>query len=218
MVEKFLSTPVSPWVINQGFGEDRACVNKAGTVVSKTTKATCPAGYESLYKSTKGHNGLDVRAYRWQPIYAAHDGIVTEVQTEVSRGLGIGIVSSEKRYFSETNKADHYKTRYWHLISLDVHKGDKVKVGDFIGYADSTGFSSGDHLHFELKPVTILEWENGLPIYNNTLQRNGMLGAVDPTPYMQADISALQMGGLVKQIAELTARIADFIADKARRR
>lgn len=217
---KFLYHPVSPWSINQGFGEDRGCISNADnkTVISKeSNEATCPVGFRPLYSQTKGHNGLDLQAKRWQPVYAAHSGIVTEVQTEEARGLGIGIVSNEQRFFTEAGKKCHYKTRYWHFIALDVHKGERVGVGDFIGYADSTGFSSGDHLHFELKPVDILEWENGLPIYNNTLQQNGMLGAVDPVPYME-NATALQMKSLIKQVAELSARIADFIADRLRRR
>jgi murein DD-endopeptidase MepM/ murein hydrolase activator NlpD len=212
---KFISYPVFPWYVTQQFGEDKACVNDAGKVVSKETAATCPVGYRSLYTLTKGHNGLDVRAARWQPVYAAHDGIVTEVQTEEARGLGVGIVSNGKYFCTESGKDEHFKTRYWHFIALDVHRGEKVKVGDLIGWADSTGYSSGDHLHLELKPVKILEWENGLPIYNNVLQNNGFLGAINPTPYMNG-ISALQMAGLIRQIAELTARIAEFIADRLR--
>lgn len=217
MIEKFVYQPVKPWYINQSFGQNNACVNSDKKVISIASGQTCPTGYKSLYAPLKGHNGLDTRAYRWQPVYAAHDGIVTEVQTEVARGLGIGIVTDRKWYCKETNKPEHFKTRYWHFIAMDVNVGDKVKTGDFIGYADNTGYSSGDHLHFELKPVTILEWENGRPIYNNTLQGNGYYGAVDPLPYME-DAFALDIKNLVKQLAELSARIADFIADKLRRR
>ena len=95
MKEKFLYQPISPFILTQGFGEDKACLQIADgkTVISKQTSETCPAGYKSLYSNTNGHNGLDIRAYRWQPVYASHDGIVNEVQTEVARGLGVGIVS-----------------------------------------------------------------------------------------------------------------------------
>lgn len=217
MAEKFLYQPVSPFYINQGFGEDRACISNIDnkTVISKETNQTCPPDYRSLYAATNGHNGLDLRAVRWQPVYAAHDGIVTEIQTEEARGLGIGVVSLEKRFFEETNSKEFYKTRYWHFIALNVHRGDKVKTGDLLGYADSTGYSSGDHLHFELKPVTILDYENGVPVYNNTLQNNTHLGAINPFPYME-NASALQVAGIIRQIAELAARIGDYIADKLR--
>lgn len=216
-MEKFLYQPVTPFRIAQYFGEDRACVSTTDgkTVISKETEAKCPVGYTSLYTQTKGHNGLDIPAKRWQPVYAAHDGIVAEVQTEIERGLGVGIVSNEKRFFSETGKKENYKSRYWHFIALDVHLKDEVKTGDLIGYADSTGYSTGDHLHFELKPVVILEWENGLPIYNNVVQNNGFLGAVNPLPYMEME-SALAVAGVVRSIKEFTARLADYLADKLR--
>lgn len=219
MKEKFLYQPVSPFSINQGFGEDSACISNADnkTVISKRTQDLCPVGFRSLYTKTNGHNGLDLKAARWQPVYAAHDGVVTEIQTEEARGLGIGIVSDEKRFFEESGTKEHYKTRYWHFIALDVYFGEKIKTGDFIGYADSTGYSSGDHLHFELKPITIIDYENGIPVSSNTLQNNGMLGAVNPLPYMEM-LPALQIAGIIRQISELTAKVADFVADWLRKK
>ena len=218
MIEKFLYQPVSPFYISQGFGEDRLCISNADnkTLVGKDTNAVCPVGYRRVYEATNGHNGLDIPAYRWQPVYACHDGIVNEVQTEVERGLGIGIVSDEKRYFVESNDRHHYKTRYWHFISMDVHIGDKIKTGDFIGYADSTGRSTGDHVHLELKPVNIIDIENGVPVCNNVLQNNTHLGAVNPLTYME-NISALKIAGVIRQISEITAKVADYIADLLRR-
>ena len=219
MIERFLFQPVTPFHVNQGFGEDRACISTTDnkTIISKESSATCPIGYRSFYTQTKGHNGIDLTAKRWQPVYAAHDGVVNEVQTEVERGLGVGIVSDRKYFCIETNKPEHFKSRYWHFIALDVHLGEVIKTGDLIGYADSTGFSSGDHLHLELKPVTIRDYEKGVPICDNVLQNNGYLGAVNALPYFEM-ISALKIAGIVRQLAELTARVADFIADFARTR
>lgn len=219
MKEKFLYQPVSPFRVGQYFGEDRACLSEADnkTVIVKETNATCPPGTRSLYSRTNGHNGLDIQANRWQPVYASHDGIVTEVQTEIERGLGVGIVSNEQRYFEEVGAKSHYKTRYWHFIAIDVHLGEKVKAGDLIGYADSTGYSAGDHLHFELKPVTIEgQWPDGRPVYFNTIQNNTHLGAINPLPYME-NVFALKFAGFLRQFMEITARIADFIGDYARR-
>lgn len=220
MIEKFLWQPVSPFAVSQGFGEDKVCISNADnkTLVTKATPETCPVGFRSIYANTNGHNGLDIPASRWQRVYAAHDGIVTEVQTEIERGLGIGIVTSKKYFCQETGKEEHFKTRYWHFIALDVYKGEKVKVGDFIGHADSTGYSTGDHLHLELKPVTItsVNTETGIPNYSNTLQNNSHLGAINPIPYLN-NTSALQIAGIIRQISELTATVADFIADWTRK-
>lgn len=209
MIEKFIYQPVSPWHINQNFGENCSCVNDAGQVVTIPNGGTCPVGYHGLYAPLLGHNGLDLMAKRWQEVYAAHDGVVNELQTEIARGLGIGIITNKQYFCKETGKPEYFKTRYWHFIAMDVHIGDKVKAGDLIGYADSTGYSSGDHLHFELKPVTL----SGA----NILQTNGYNGAIDPLPYME-NYSALQYAGLIRQITELTAKIANLLADKLRGR
>src|SRR3990167_8048684 len=122
MKEKFLYQPVSPFYINQRFGEDNACISTLDnkTVITKPVGASCPVNFRSLYANTNGHNGLDLRAARWQPVYVAHDGIVTEIQTEEARGLGIGIVSNEKRFFEESNSKEFYKTRSWHFIAMNV--------------------------------------------------------------------------------------------------
>ena len=218
MLEKFLFQPVTPFFMTQGFGEDRACLSNQDnkTVVSKETNSSCPVGYRSLYANTNGHNGLDLRAKRWQPVYAAHDGIVNEVQTEVERGLGVGIVSDKKYFCQESGKAEYFKTRYWHFIALDVYLGEKILVGDLIGYADSTGYSTGDHLHFELKPVSIRDYENGVPVCDNVLQNNTHLGSINPLTYMEME-SALAMGGVVRSFKELLARFIDYLADKLRK-
>lgn len=107
----------------------------------------------------KGHSGLDLMATHGTPVYATHDGVCYP-KVDDHGGNGVSIM------------ADGFYTISWHLIDDDavVHTGDKVKAGDLIGYADSTGISTGDHLHFGLLT---------LPADVN----NGYKGFVDPTPY-----------------------------------
>ncbi len=75
------------------------------------------------------------------------------------------------------------KSLYWHLCdpikepqfkSPIADKSKDVEMGDIIGYADSTGASTGDHLHFGMKFIKGGETIN---------KDNGYLGAVDPLPY-----------------------------------
>jgi murein DD-endopeptidase MepM/ murein hydrolase activator NlpD len=148
----------------------------------------------------KGHNGIDIPAPRWTPVYAAQSGRVDEVCTEEARGLGVGVrtCAPDGRW---------YRHRYWHFIALDVESGDEVKTGDLLGMVDSTGYSSGDHLHFELKEV-----DKDGRVLN---QDNGYFGAVDPVPFME-DSYALDIKGVVstiKLIREKLAILADQIAD-----
>lgn len=206
---KFLYQPIKPFVINQRFGEDKACLatdpNTKPAYISKETTATCPVGYKSMYSMMKGHNGVDLNAYRWQPVYCAQIGRVDEVSTEEARGLGVGVRTQapDGRWF---------RHRYWHFIALDVENGDELKTGDLIGYADSTGYSSGDHLHFEVKEVD----KDGRVLNQN----NGYFGAIDPLPLMEEKF-ALDIKGIVSTlnlIREKLAVLTDSIADWLRKR
>lgn len=159
----------------------------------------------------KGHNGLDVPAKRWQPVYAAQDGFVEEVQTEPERGFGVGIITDKK--FDISEGFYNIKHRYWHFIAIYVHKGDHVLIGDLIGWIDSTGYSTGDHLHFEIKPVG----KNSSGVWYNIFQDNGYFGAIDPLPYI-IETCAVDIKGGISKIKELLAQLLEGISDLLRKR
>lgn len=177
-MNKFLLNPTTGR-LTQSFGENKACVPVNGGAVITCDGNNPPTGYKSLYK--KGHQGLDIANKTFTPIYAAHDGWVSEYVHEDTRGLGIGICSDKKTFFKETESDEFYKTRYWHNSVNLVDKGQKVKAGQKIALMGSTGHSSGPHLHFEVKPVRVRNERT-----TNILQDNGYYGAVDPAPYMFA--------------------------------
>src|SRR3990167_3422105 len=169
---KLFYQPVRPFVVNQPFGANTVCVNVAtGKKVISCDGLNPPPGYNSVYTQfkMKGHNGLDLGASRWTPVYASRGGTVIEVETEISRGLGVGI-----RH--DLGADGMWKTRYWHLIGSIVELGQNVEAGQLIGYADSTGYSTGDHLHFEVKRLN----QDG----SNRYQENGYFGAEDPSPLL----------------------------------
>lgn len=154
-----LFMPVAPWAITQLFGND-------------------PQSYAWL--GIKGHNGIDIKTSRGQIVRAAHDGTVTFAGEDSSGGWGVVIRTDEPREYQDGEC--YFKTIYWHLVPvIPVKAGQKVKVGDVIGYADNTGFTTGDHLHLGLKPVAKGEqdWQ-----WNNIEQDNGFKGAIDPFPYI----------------------------------
>jgi len=85
------------------------------------------------------HTGVDLACPRNTAVLAAKDGKV-----EVARicgGYGKCIV---------INHGGGYKTRYAHLNSYNCRQGQDVKQGQVIGRVDSTGTSTGNHLHFEV--------------------------------------------------------------------
>ncbi len=179
--------PVRPYSLNQPFGGNLPCTEDRNDipldqrkVISGPDNNTCPVGYVKLYPlmgMPKGHTGCDLAAGE-QNIYASCEGIVTEKQLEVARGLGLGI-TSEQTYELDEHGTHNVVVRYWHLKSFNVNIGDRIKVGDLIGISDSTGFSSADHVHFELKSQT----KNMVGEWVNVEQQNGFFGALDPLPF-----------------------------------
>ena len=189
---KFLKKPFDYYMVSQHFGENKACytyTNGKYITIGKQDYEVCPIGYKSVYSQMLGHNGTDFPLKSGQDIFASTNGYVVEICTEEARGLGIGILTDKKYYCDETGKEEYFKYRNWHLKAINVHLGQYVKKGDIIGQGDNTGFSSGDHLHFELKPVTCIGDIDNMKDaqLTNVLQSNGYLGAINPLPYIMTD-------------------------------
>ncbi|MEM2947878.1 MAG: M23 family metallopeptidase [Candidatus Bathyarchaeia archaeon] len=55
--------------------------------------------------------------------------------------------------FVQIRHSNGYRTIYAHLesSSIRVHVGEEVKAGQLLGYGDNSGWSSGSHLHFEVR-------------------------------------------------------------------
>lgn len=186
MADFRMKYPVTPFYVNQEFGEDPKTYSQFGI---------------------KGHNGLDLRASHGQPVYAAHDG-TAYYEEDSSQGHGVVVVSNDK--FDYKGKQVNFKTIYWHFCDpakepklaspiyrktgINTGTGVQVKQGDLLGYANNTGFSSGDHLHFGLKPVVPgSQYSDDAVDVNigdwiNVEQKNGYKGAIDPTPYFPVEV------------------------------
>ncbi len=94
---------------------------------------------ESIRKSA--HKGIDIGAPNGTPIYAAADGTVTYASYN-SGGYGNLVIISH---------GNGIETYYGHCSKLYVKKGQKVSAGDNIAAVGSTGRSTGNHLHFEIR-------------------------------------------------------------------
>ncbi|MDE5859456.1 MAG: peptidoglycan DD-metalloendopeptidase family protein [Oscillospiraceae bacterium] len=100
-------------------------------------------GYISAYQGDRrGHKGIDIAAPYGTPIYAAESGTVIETGSGWNGGYGNCI---------KIEHADGKITLYGHQSSLAVEYGDYVVKGQLIGYVGSTGDSTGNHLHFEVR-------------------------------------------------------------------
>lgn len=90
------------------------------------------------------HTGTDIPAPSGTPIYAAQEGIVTTVNRNKN--------SSSYGYYCIINHGGGYVTLYAHQCQVPiVNEGDTVSKGQVIGYVGTTGRSTGNHLHFELR-------------------------------------------------------------------
>ncbi len=85
------------------------------------------------------HPGLDISADRGDPVVATANGTVSSAQRSGAYGNMIVI-----------EHGFGISTRYAHLDTFRVKAGDAVRRGDVVGYAGSTGRSTGSHLHYEV--------------------------------------------------------------------
>lgn len=85
------------------------------------------------------HTGIDFRGNRGEKIYATADGVV--VNAFRNGGYGNYVI---------IDHGNGYASSFAHMQKYVVHKGDRVKRGQFIGFIGNTGRSTGPHLHYEI--------------------------------------------------------------------
>ncbi len=147
---------------------------EAARVWEVTTQATLPGAWQSAFMpplggelavtgrfgvrrsyeggpATSYHAGIDYSADEGAPVYSAAPGRVVLAEPLHVRGAAVIV--------------DHGRgvmTGYWHLSQIAVTPGQRVEVGNVLGYVGSTGLSTGPHLHWELRvmgiPVDPLQW------------------------------------------------------------
>ena len=144
----------------QGFHDSRACArlnpsNRMAFPVKIISKIdnTCPQGYGDFYNlmGMKSHGGIDRGCFFREPVYfdANFEGWMKS-EVDNTGGIGVDVVSNERLIqCTEPNCHEkHYiKRRYWHLERVIGYDKKPIKLGDAIGLGDSTGASSGNHVH-----------------------------------------------------------------------
>lgn len=117
---------------------------KLGVPLKSAYRLSSPFGYRThpISGKKKLHAGMDMAAPKGTPVYAAESGVVTVAQSWSGYGNCIVI-----------NHGGGISTLYGHLMNggIYVKKGQTVKRGQKIGGVGSTGQSTGNHLHFEVR-------------------------------------------------------------------
>ncbi|MHB8279632.1 MAG: peptidoglycan DD-metalloendopeptidase family protein [Candidatus Humimicrobiaceae bacterium] len=93
-----------------------------------------------IFGTARMHTGIDLAAPNGTPIVAADGGEV--IQASYSGGYGNSILIYHGGGFA---------TFYAHLSGFAVGQGQMVKRGQVIGYVGTTGWTTGPHLHFEVR-------------------------------------------------------------------
>ena len=86
------------------------------------------------------HSGLDIAAPSGTPIQAAAGGTISFAGTMGGYG-NLVIIDHE----------NGVQTYYGHCSKIYASVGDEVAAGDTIAAVGTTGFSTGNHLHFEIR-------------------------------------------------------------------
>ena len=138
----------------------------------------------------KAHNGLDIACFRGAGVYAPVDGLVVESTDGAIPETG-GYGNIVRVRVSDNVPNSYFETIFAHLLKTEVKVGDKVTEGTLLGLVDSTGFSTGDHLHFGVRRL-LRQSPKGTEVSINYLGEqyvipdytNGYLGYIDPQVFL----------------------------------
>jgi len=140
----------------------------------------------------KGHNGIDYACDMGEKMYwdVSIKGTVLSISLDPMAGFGIVVLT-------QTPEED-FKHIFWHLQAITVKAGQVIETGDLIGTGDSTGKSTGPHLHRGVKRAYL----NNLG-WRTKDYGNGYKGAIDHSVYFENIFVVDKVNNLKAQIREL---------------
>ncbi len=124
---------------------------KKFTLPVKSTRRTTAFAERIIYKypggkeSTTTHAGIDFGVPTGTEITAPAAGKVVMAENRIATGWTIIIEHLPGLY-----------TMYYHMSQLKVKEGQMVGQGDLLGLSGSTGFSTGPHLHWEVRLNSVI--------------------------------------------------------------
>lgn len=144
-------------------GTGEYCMPFVGSyiITAQWGKAGYSGGYTG-YSNGTGHSGIDFGCPSGTTLLACTNGIV-EKTANLTNSYGTHI---------KIRADDGNLIIYAHMSSYIVNKDDRVIKGQIIGYSGNTGHSTGEHLHFEIRPKS-----------NGDFSEN-MYGSTNPAPYL----------------------------------
>ena len=138
-----------------------------------------------IHKEWRQHSGVDFAAPTGTPIMATADGTVDFAGWQ--NGYGKVIIL---RHGNNITTMFAHQSRF----ALGLKKGDRISQGDVIGYVGTTGWSTGAHLHYEMRVA-------GRPV--NPLSAS--LPVAEPLKGAEQVAFFKEAGGLQLQLEKLAA-------------
>jgi murein DD-endopeptidase MepM/ murein hydrolase activator NlpD len=112
------------------------------------TEITSPYGWRThpIFGTSRYHSGIDIGADYGDSVRAADSGVV--IYADWMGGYGKAVI---------VDHGNGMSTLYAHNSELLVGEGQRVRKGEVVSRVGSTGYSTGPHLHFEVR-------QNGSPV------------------------------------------------------
>jgi len=114
-------------------------------------------GYRDLEGERNLHKGIDINL-RYEPVFAARAGTVISAKYSSSYG-----------YYIVIDHGNNIQTWYAHLSKMQVKVGQVVRAREQIAISGNTGWSTGPHMHFEIRV-------NGSPVNPLSAKKIGITG------------------------------------------
>lgn len=125
------------WLVTQGYDGD-------GWGSGKPTHNSSSKDRFAIDFSLPGESDYN------KQVLAVANGIISIKESKVIDKITGDIKYTGYGKYIDIDHGNGIISRYAHLLSFSVEDGEMVKQGQLIGYLDSTGYSSGSHLHFAM--------------------------------------------------------------------
>lgn len=141
IAEEVVSEPKTK-VVYQGTKDPPPRIG-TGTYIHPTSRGIVSSnfGWRTLRGRSDYHTGIDVALPTGSNVKAVDGGVVTHV----------GYDASSLGWYVYIDHGANVSSRYLHNSKILVSRGDKVYQGQTIAYSGNTGYSTGPHLHLEIR-------------------------------------------------------------------
>lgn len=129
-----------------------------------TGSITSPFGWRThpIFGGRRFHSGVDIGGRNRGAIKASNSGKV--LHSGWYGGYGKVVIINHGTSKDGSHRGKKISTLYAHMSRTAVKKGAHVEKGEVVGYEGTTGYSTGPHLHFEVridgKPINPLRFIN----------------------------------------------------------